>query len=105
MMMFGIPSPASLAGHEITVQADTAIAAIDVARKQLKLNSVQYPNRSFTVTPVIQGDMFSNLHPDKLSPQPKEQPLPKQPETPERIPVRDRIELARLANSQQNIEI
>ena len=96
---------ASLAGHEITVQADTAIAAIDVARKQLKLNSVQYPNRSFTVTPVIQGDMFSNLHPDKLSPQPKEQPLPKQPETPERIPVRDRIELARLANSQQNIEI
>ena len=93
----------SLAGHEITVQADTAIAAVDVARKQLKLNSVQYPNHTFTVTPVVQGDMFSNVYPDKLSPPPTEQPLPKQPETPERIPVRDRIELARLANSQQNI--
>lgn len=90
----------SLAGHEITVQADTAIAAIGVARKQLKLNSVQYPNHTFTVTPVVQGDMFSNLHPDKLSPQPKENPLPKQPETPSQPSARERI----MANTQQNIE-
>lgn len=54
-------------GQRTVVQADSAMAAVNAARSQLRLNSIQYPNNSFQVQPIAQADLFYQLGSDNLS--------------------------------------
>lgn len=60
-------------GQQLIVKADSAIAAVNIARAQLKLNSVQYPNNSFSVQPIPQADIFNQFGSAKP---PTTQPMP-----------------------------
>lgn len=48
-------------GRQITVQAKTEKGAINQTRTQLKLNSINYPDKVFQVEPNVQTDIFRSF--------------------------------------------
>lgn len=48
-------------GRQITVQAKTEKGAINQTRTQLKLNSINYPDKVFQVEPNVQTDIFRSV--------------------------------------------
>ena len=87
-------------GQRTVVQADSAMAEVNTARAQLRLNSVQYPNNSFQVQPIAQADLFYQLGPDNI-------PTAVAPPTPQEQyiepSVKERIARAQELQAQQNL--
>ena len=87
-------------GQHTVVRADSAMAAVNAARSQLRLNSVQYPNNSFQVQPIPQADLFNQFGsgniPTKVAP-----PTPQEPY--QEPSVRERIARAQELQAQLNL--
>jgi hypothetical protein len=84
-------------GQRTVVQADSAMAAVNAARAQLKLNSVQFPNNSFTAQPIPQADLFNQFATDTSA---QSSPASQQ-EEPYQPSVRERIAAAKQEKAQQ----